>query len=188
MPFSPPAIYLFLSGPFPCFGYRFRTQSSSGGLIGSEGFWSLVMKIARHSVHGLILPQTDVMSMNPYLLHIGNIDLDQGDQSCSWLRNRCRDLDFLFGISQLVMFAYIRVQAIREADGVTSETHLGFGHILILSTRLYCYRLALGLLMLLVVDCDACLGLEVPVVSYNLGNNCCRNRMAPSQQQANPFL
>lgn len=53
---------------------------------------------------------------------------------------------------------------------------------------LYYYRLVLGLLMAQAVDCDVCLGLELRVLSHNLSNTCCRNLMAPSQQQPNHFL
>lgn len=63
-------------------------------------------------------------------------DEKQRRQSLSFLRNRCRDTCFLFGISQLSMFAYIRGQAIHQADGATSETDWGFGQILIVFTWL----------------------------------------------------
>lgn len=53
---------------------------------------------------------------------------------------------------------------------------------------LCCYRSVLGLLMVPAFGCDVCLGLKARVLSYESGNTCCRNLMAPSQQQPNHFL
>jgi hypothetical protein len=60
----------------------------------------------------------------------------QRSQSLTFLRDRCRDMCFLFGFVQLVMFAYIRGQAVYQAGGATAETDWGFGQILVIFTWL----------------------------------------------------
>jgi hypothetical protein len=57
-------------------------------------------------------------------------------RSLSFWRDRFRDVCLLLGTVQLVIFAYIRGQAIHQAEGATSETDWGFGQILIVFTWL----------------------------------------------------
>ncbi|KAF2825862.1 hypothetical protein CC86DRAFT_382846 [Ophiobolus disseminans] len=71
---------------------------------------------------------------NPTLIVFGTRLNVKRSRSLFFLRDRCRDICILFGISQLGMFTYIRGQAIHQANGSTPEMNWGFGQILIVFT------------------------------------------------------
>jgi hypothetical protein len=66
------------------------------------------------------------------VLHgICKTDAKRSGRSLSSWRDRFRETCLLFGIIQLSVFAYIRGQAIQQAEGATSETDWGVGQIII---------------------------------------------------------
>jgi hypothetical protein len=62
---------------------------------------------------------------------ISKSDAKRRSRSLSFWRDRFRNVCLLVGTVQLVVFAYIRGQAIHQADGATSETDWGFGQIIV---------------------------------------------------------
>jgi hypothetical protein len=70
------------------------------------------------------------------LRRISKSDAKRRSRSLSFWRDRFRDVCLLVGTIQLVVFAYIREQAIHQANGATSETDWGFGQIVVIFTWL----------------------------------------------------